>query len=267
MSVRRMRSTDQMKSHSSNRNPTRVSCSTNPCIRRPSRPRPSATSRYLDSHQREREADSLYPCCDRPTASVDADDDLGVSETYHIAVSQLPVLNRCVVHGGAVRGVEIGQQCDLAVPADLQMPAGNAGVGQPELGVLAAADHVGAFAQLIGPPAAVVELEGDRGAACREVALPVAGAVATGRRRRSGVVVAAARGLAVTRIAVADACRLPVVLAAVVGLAVLLAAVLLTAAVALVAVAAALIGIGGLALVGVAAALVGIGGLRRIGVT
>ena len=181
---------------------------------------------------------------------MDADDDLGVSETDHIAVGQLPLLHRRVVHGGAVGGVEIGQQRDLTVPADLQMPTGNAGVGQPELGVLAAADHVGALAQLIGPPAAVVELKGDCGATGRVVALPVACAITGRGAGGSGVVVAACRGLAVTRLAVA--CRLPVVLAAVVGLAVLLAAVL-PAAVALVAVAAALIGIAGLTLFRVAA--------------
>src|SRR6478735_8256613 len=194
MSVRRIRNTDQLKSQSSRRNPTRVSCSTNPCIWRPLRARPgqvapttrpvqclprsslrrtSATSRYLDSQQCEWEADSLYSCCDRPWPSVDADDDLGVPESYHVAVGQLPLLHRRVVHGGAVGGVEVGQQGDLAVPPDFQVSTGDAGVGQPELSVLTASDHVGALAQLVGPAAAVVELKGDVGAACGIVALPV----------------------------------------------------------------------------------------------
>src|SRR5688500_1239735 len=145
------------------------------------------------------------------------------------------------------------------------MPTGDTGVGQPELGGLAAADHVGAFAQLVGAAAAVVELQGHRGATGRVVALPVTGPVAAGRGRRSAVVVAAGGRLAVARFAVGCAARLTVVLAAVIRLAVLLAAVL-PAAVALIAVAA-LIRIAGLALVGIAAALIGVAGLALVGIT
>src|SRR5271166_2625570 len=159
MSVRRMRSTDQMNNHSRRRKPARDSCSTSPCIWRPLRPRPSATSRYLDGGPHEGEADSFAPAL----TSVNADDDFGVSEPNHVAVGQLPFLHRGVVHGRAVGGVEVGQQRHLAVPADLEVPSGHPGVGQPELCVLAAADHVRALAELIGPTAAVVELQGDRG--------------------------------------------------------------------------------------------------------
>src|SRR5271165_3106838 len=159
MSVRRMRSTDQMNNHNRRRKPARDSCSTSPCIWCPLRPRPSATSRYLDGGRHEGEADSFAPAL----TSVNADDDFGVSEPNHVAVGQLPFLHRGVVHGRAVGGVEVGQQRHLAVPADLQVPSGHPGVGQPELCVLAAADHVRALAELIGPTAAVVELQGDRG--------------------------------------------------------------------------------------------------------
>src|SRR6478735_3846839 len=280
MSVRRIRNTDQLKSQSSRRNPTRVSCSTNPCIWRPLRARPgqvapttrpvqclprsslrrtSATSRYLDSQQCEWEADSLYSCCDRPWPSVDADDDLGVPESYHVAVGQLPLLHRRVVHGGAVGGVEVGQQGDLAVPPDFQVSTGDAGVGQPELSGLTASDHVGALAQLVGPAAAVVELKGDVGAACGIVALPVA-AIAAGRGgRRLAVVISSGSGVAVAGVGVSARSRRFAV-AAVVGLPVLLAAVLLAAAVAGVLIGATLVGVAA-ALLGVTA-LVGIPGRR-----
>jgi hypothetical protein len=39
--------------------------------------------------------------------------------------------------------------------------ARHTGVGQPELGVLAAPDDVGAVAQLVGPATAIIELKSD----------------------------------------------------------------------------------------------------------
>lgn len=85
-------------------------------------------------------------------------------------------------------------------------------VGQPELGVLPAANDVGAFTQLIGAAAAVVELQGDRRSG-RAVAATAVRAVATGRLAVVGglavlarlcvlgllaVVVVAVRGLGVS---------------------------------------------------------------------
>ena len=153
---------------------------------------------------------------------MNADDDLGVAEPDHVTVGQLPLLHRRVVDRRAVGGIEVGQQRDLAVPADLQMPAGHPGVGQPELGILAATDHVGAFTQLVGTAAAVVELQRDSGAAGRVVALAVA-AVAAGLALLA-VVVAAAPGLAIIRLGVTGAGR-RLAVAAVVGLGVVLTAV------------------------------------------
>jgi hypothetical protein len=170
---------------------------------------------------------------------VNADDDLGVAEPDHVAVGKLPLLHRCVVHRRPVGGIEIRQQRDLAVPPDLQMPARHPGVGQPELGVLAAADHIGAFTQLVGPAASVVELQGDGGTAGRVVALAVAGAVATGLALRT-VVVAAAGRLSVARLGIPGAGR-GLAVTAVIGLGcvtLVLAAIRLAAVAALIGVAA-----------------------------
>ena len=116
---------------------------------------------------------------------MDVDDDLRVSQPDDIAVGQLPFLHGRVVDGGAVGGVQVGQQRDLAVPPNLQVAARHTGVGQPELRVLAAADDVGALAQLVGTPAAVVELQSDGGAGRGVAALPVA-ACRSRRPRRAG---------------------------------------------------------------------------------
>src|ERR1700742_2097447 len=107
----------------------------------------------------------------RPTGSMNVDDDLRVSQPDYIAIGQLPLLNRRVVDGGAVGGVEVGQQRDLAVPPNLQVATRHTGVRQPELGVLAAADDIRAFTQLVGAPAAVVELQRDRRARWRVAGL------------------------------------------------------------------------------------------------
>ena len=77
--------------------------------------------------------------------------------------------------------LEVAHQRDLTVPPDLQMATGHTGVGKPELSVLAAADHVGAFAQLVRTTTAVVELQRDGGTAGRVVALAVTAAVAAAR--------------------------------------------------------------------------------------
>src|SRR5690625_2645225 len=73
------------------------------------------------------------------------------------------------------------------------MPARHPGVGQTELGVLAAADHVGALPQLVGAAAAVVELQGDGGADAEAAGLAVVGVVpeAAGLARLARLAIAA----------------------------------------------------------------------------
>src|ERR1700760_5081001 len=176
MSVRKILNTDQMNSHNSIKKPARVSCSTSPCIWRPLRPGAArsgcpniATSRYLDGGRCGLKLDAS-----RPTGSMDVDDDLRVAQPDHVTVCQLPLLHRRVVDGGAVGGVEIRQQRDVAVPTNLQVAARHTGVRQPELGVLAATDDVGAVAQLVGASTAVIELQSDRGPGGRVTALSIA---------------------------------------------------------------------------------------------
>ena len=92
-----------------------------------------------------------------------ANDDFGVADSDDITVGQLPFLYRCVVDGGAVSGVQVRQQCQLAVPSNLHVAPGHSGVRQPELRILATADHVRALAQLVGSATAIIELQRDRG--------------------------------------------------------------------------------------------------------
>src|SRR5246127_776562 len=168
MSVRNIRKTDQMNTHSNIKNPARVSCSTNPCIWRPFRPgaappapvtpSTSATSRYLGGRRRGRSTAALSRM-----RSVNANDDLRVAQADHVAVGQLELLDRCVIDGGAVGRVEVGEERELPIPADLQVTARHTGVRQPELRILPAPHDVGALAQLVSPAAAVVKLQGDRG--------------------------------------------------------------------------------------------------------
>lgn len=101
-----------------------------------------------------------------------------MAQTDHVAIGQLPLLNGRVVDGGAVRGVEVGKERDLSIPADLQVTTRHPGVRQSELGVLSASDDVGTVAQLVGPPAAVVKLQGDRGSGGTVFALSVAAVAA-----------------------------------------------------------------------------------------
>src|SRR5271169_2289892 len=188
---------------------------------------------------------------------MDVDDDLRVAQPDHVTVCQLPLLHRRVVDGGAVSGVEIRQQRDVAVPTDLQVAARHTGVRQPELGVLAATDDVGAVAQLVGAPAAVVELQGDRGPRGRVAALPVAAAVAAALGGLT-ILVVTPRRLAVPA-AVCRSGRLAVT--AVVGLlAVVLTPVALVIAATLLGVGCPLVGCGIAALIvaGRSAAIVGV---------
>src|SRR5271155_4105381 len=101
----------------------------------------------------------------RPPGAMDVEGELRMTPAGDITAGPpLPFLHGRVVDSGAVGGVEVGEQCHMAVPTNLEVTAGHTGVRQPELRVLAAADDVGPLTQLVGAPAAVVELEGDRGA-------------------------------------------------------------------------------------------------------
>src|SRR6516162_940311 len=142
MSVFKMRRTDQMNTHSSIKNPARVSCSTSPCIRRPFRPSAVGLASMAEPISTVTIAWTLVDAGEarqlvlNPVGSVNADDDLRVAQTDHVAIGQLPLLYGCVVDGSAVSGVEVGEERDLAIPADLQVTARHPGVRQPELGVL-----------------------------------------------------------------------------------------------------------------------------------
>ncbi len=94
--------------------------------------------------------------------SEDADQDFRVACADHIAVGELPVLNRGTVHGSAVGRTEIGEHRDLAVPADVDVAARHTCVGEAELSVLPATDDVAALAELVVAAAAVLELQSRR---------------------------------------------------------------------------------------------------------
>src|ERR1700739_3044378 len=156
-----------MNTHNNIKNPARVSCSTNPCIWRPFRPgaaplAPGDTEHISNVTILGRSSARGEPRSLTPVRSVNANDDFGVAQTDDVAIGQLPLLYRCVIDGGAVGGVEVGQQCGLCIPADLQVTARHTGVRKAELGVLSATDDIGALAQLVGAAAAVVKLQGDR---------------------------------------------------------------------------------------------------------
>src|SRR6476619_3471607 len=102
-----------------------------------------------------------------------AEDEAGVPHPDHVAIVELPGLHRVAVDGGAVGGAEVRQRGRLTVPADLQVPARHTGVGQPERGVLPAADHVGALGEVVGAPGAVVEREGGGALLVAVALLPV----------------------------------------------------------------------------------------------
>src|SRR6476646_3356531 len=103
-SERTTRSAAKTKSQSRARKPALVSCSTN-------------------SGTRGRRS--------RARVLLRAEDEAGVPHPDHVAIAQLPGLHRVAVDGGAVGGAEVRQRGRLTVPADLQVPARHAGVGQP----------------------------------------------------------------------------------------------------------------------------------------
>ena len=82
-----------------------------------------------------------------------------MSDPDHVSVSQLPGLHRSSVHRGAVRRAQVGEHRALAVPGDLDVLAGHAGVGKAELPFLAAADDVRTVLQRVRAVRAVVEVQ------------------------------------------------------------------------------------------------------------
>src|ERR1700712_1521589 len=97
---------------------------------------------------------------------MNANDDLGMAEPDAPPTGDLPFLNGRIVYRRTVRRVQVGQQRQRPVPPDLEVSTRNPGVREAELGVLSAADHVGALAQLVGATTAVIELQCHRGAGC-----------------------------------------------------------------------------------------------------
>src|SRR5437879_9456850 len=99
------------------------------------RPGPSYRSALAAEHQRR---------------MADADD---------VAVRELPSLHWLTVHRRAIGRTEVSKHGTLTIPGDLQVPPGHAGVGQPEVRVLAATHHVAALLQRVVAVRAVVELQ------------------------------------------------------------------------------------------------------------
>src|SRR5215218_9462082 len=86
----------------------------------------------------------------------------GVPDPDHVAVVELPRLDRVPVHGGAVGRPEVRQRGVVTIPVDLEVAARHAGVGQAERGVLPTTDDVGALGQLVAATGAVVQADGGR---------------------------------------------------------------------------------------------------------
>src|SRR5690606_33309478 len=132
-----------------------------------------------------------------------------VADPDDVAVGELPGLHRGAVHRGAVGGTDVRQRRALAVPGDLEVTTRDTGVGKPEVGILASADHVAALLERVGPVRTVVELQdgceltvpGRRHAATRVAALLLSVRVATtgrGRRSLGGVTTGRARRSRIT---------------------------------------------------------------------
>src|SRR5215218_3948751 len=86
----------------------------------------------------------------------------GVPDPDHVAVVELPRLDRVPVHGGAVGGSQVRQRGVVTIPVDLEVAARHAGVGQAERGVLPPTDDVGALGELVAATGAVVQADGGR---------------------------------------------------------------------------------------------------------
>ena len=89
------------------------------------------------------------------------------------------------------------------------MPSGHPGIRQPELSVLAAADHIGALAQLVSTPAAIIELKRDGGACGRVFRLSRRCVGTVAALGLLAVVVIRGRGRRVSALVIAAVFRLP----------------------------------------------------------
>src|SRR5450755_4320486 len=83
--------------------------------------------------------------------------DRRVTDVDHVAIRELPGLHRRAVDGGAVGRAEVVQHRRLPVEIDVDVPAGDGGVGQPEGGILAATDDVRPTLQLVAATGAVID--------------------------------------------------------------------------------------------------------------
>src|SRR5918911_3562060 len=95
----------------------------------------------------------LFPLWSVPAGK----NDRGMTDVNDVTVGELPGLHRGAVDGGAVGGAEVVQDGGVAVEVDVDVAPGHRGVGQPERGVLAAADDIRAALQLIGAAGPVVD--------------------------------------------------------------------------------------------------------------
>src|ERR1700731_2951951 len=120
----------------------------------------------------------------------------------HISVGELPILHGGTVDERAIGGTQIREHRGLAVPADLDVPARDTGVGQPEVGVLAAADDVAAFPELVSAAAAVIQLQGGGVARTGLCATAVRGRRVAGLLRVGLAVAALVGGRGIARLAV-----------------------------------------------------------------
>src|SRR5690349_3615563 len=87
--------------------------------------------------------------------------DRRMTDVDHVAVRELPGLDRRSIDGGAIGGAEVVQHCGLPVEIDIDMPPGHRRVGQSERCVLPPTDDVRAALKLMAAAGTVID--GQRG--------------------------------------------------------------------------------------------------------
>src|SRR5882757_2578308 len=155
MSDRTTRSAASTNNQSRARNPALVSCNTS-----------TGTCCVRSAHRLGRPGEpGRAPRWARPTvnqvgcSALAAEHQRRVTDADHVAVRELPSLHRLAVHRCPVCRTEISEHGTLHVPGDFQVPAGHAGVREPEVGVLAPAHDVAALLELVVPVRTVVQLQ------------------------------------------------------------------------------------------------------------
>ena len=83
-----------------------------------------------------------------------------MTDVDHVAVRELPGLDGRAIDGGAVGGAEVVQHRGLSVEVDVDVPAGNRRVGQPERCVLPTADDVRTALQLVAATGSIIDGQG-----------------------------------------------------------------------------------------------------------